>query len=149
MHKLYIKPLNTLQYDYTERANHPDDAGCDLYVQTKTVCPAGKVTFLKYQIACEMVVRVRMINVAYLLVPRSSISKTPLRMANSVGIIDKTYRGEIMSAVDNISNEDYVVEQGTRLFQIVLPSLEEFAVQKVEFLSDTKRGTDGFGSTGV
>ena len=40
---------------------------------------------------------------SYMLVPRSSISKTPLRMANSIGIIDAGYRGEIMAAVDNIS----------------------------------------------
>jgi len=82
------------------------------------------------------------------LYPRSSISKTPLRLANSIGIIDSGYRGNIMAAVDNISDEPYQVQKGQRLFQICGRYLEPIELQLVEELSDTERGNGGFGSTG-
>jgi len=168
MYKLYVKPLRHLNYDYSERANHPEDAGMDLYVQHRTLYPSNEVTFIKHEIQCEMshaytktdfrpvaspyclekIEEVIHKNVSYLLVPRSSIAKTPLLMANSIGIIDAGYRGEIIGAVYNTSKEDYVVEAGTRLFQIVLPSLEPFDVEIVSDLSETVRGEGGFGSTG-
>jgi len=87
-------------------------------------------------------------NCSYQLVPRSSIWRTPLRQSNNIGIIDAGYRGHIMVPVDNISNDDYVVKRGERLFQIVHPSLEPIKVELVEELSETERGSGGFGSTG-
>ena len=83
-----------------------------------------------------------------MLLPRSSISKTPLRLSNSVGLIDSGYRGVIQAPVDNISDEDYVIEEGTRLFQIVNSPLETFKdIEIVDTLGDTDRGEGGFGST--
>jgi len=86
-------------------------------------------------------------NCSYYLYPRSSISKTPLRMSNSTGIIDAGYRGNIIAKLDNISNEEYKIEKGTRLFQICSPSLDEIELKVVDKLSITTRGTGGFGST--
>ena len=83
----------------------------------------------------------------YMLVPRSSISKTPLRMSNCIGIIDPGYRGEIMAKVDNLSAEDFQIKRGERLFQIVLPILKSFNIGLVDSLSETTRDTGGFGST--
>lgn len=98
--------------------------------------------------------------IGYYLYPRSSIVKTPFRMANSVGIIDAGYRGEIMAVVDNIdaANNDMKVcierhmPPMSRVFQICAPSLEPFFVRIVEHeceLGVTERGSGGFGSTGV
>jgi dUTPase len=98
--------------------------------------------------------------VGYYLYPRSSIVKTPFRMANSVGIIDAGYRGEIMGVVDNIdaANNDTntclekYMPPLSRVFQICAPSLEPFFVRIVEHESElgvTERGSGGFGSTGV
>jgi dUTPase len=98
--------------------------------------------------------------VGYYLYPRSSIVKTPFRMANSVGIIDAGYRGEVMGVVDNIdaANNDMKVcierhmPPMSRVFQICAPSLEPFFVRIVEHESElgvTERGSGGFGSTGV
>ena len=98
--------------------------------------------------------------VGYYLYPRSSIVKTPFRMANSVGIIDAGYRGEVMGVVDNIdaANNDIKVcierhmPPMSRVFQICAPSLEPFFVRIVEHESElgvTERGSGGFGSTGV
>ena len=83
-----------------------------------------------------------------MLVPRSSIWRTSLRQANSIGIIDAGYRGHIMVPVDNISNEDYIIKPGERLFQIVHPLLKPIEVELTDTLSETERGSGGFGSTG-
>lgn len=96
----------------------------------------------------------------YYLYPRSSIVKTPFRLANSVGIIDSGYRGEIMAVIDNINSnihdisaclERYMPEM-SRMFQICSPTLEPFMVRIVETeeeLGSTERGSGGFGSTGT
>ena len=75
-------------------------------------------------------------------------AKTPLRLSNSVGIIDSGYRGNIIGIVDNLSDEDFIVEPGTRLFQICSPVLDSITFQIVNSLSDTSRGGGGLGSTG-
>jgi dUTP pyrophosphatase len=85
---------------------------------------------------------------AFRIVPRSSIYKTPLRMSNSEGIIDASYRGEIKIRVDNISNYFYNIKKGDRLFQAVAPSLEKIHVNIVNSLDETLRNDKGFGSTG-
>ena len=81
--------------------------------------------------------------------PRSSISKTPIRLCNSVGLIDAGYRGEIMAAVDNIKQEDYTISVGQRLFQIVAMDGSPLSFELVDELSSTSRGAGGFGSTGT
>ena len=86
---------------------------------------------------------------SYMLVPRSSISKTPLRMSNSIGIIDSGYTGEIMAMVDNHSDEVYKIEAGTRIFQIIHPKLKTFKIELVDELDETDRNDGGFGSTDV
>ena len=86
---------------------------------------------------------------SFFLMPRSSISKTPLRLSNSIGLIDAGYRGELQAPLDNISDENYLVKAGTRLFQIVNPDLSTFSsINIVDKLSETDRGEGGFGSTG-
>tara|TARA_E500000178_G_scaffold333139_1_gene367721 strand:+ start:7220 stop:7663 length:444 start_codon:yes stop_codon:yes gene_type:complete len=83
----------------------------------------------------------------YMLVPRSSISKTPLRLANSIGIIDKNYTGKVLVKIDNISDSDFILESGKCYFQIIAfdGNLPTFNI--VENLYTTSRGSGGFGST--
>jgi len=82
---------------------------------------------------------------AYYLYPRSSISKTSFRLANSVGIIDRGYRGNLGAYFDC---KDGMVEMGERLVQLCSPTLDPFYVISTDSLSFTERGTNGFGSTG-
>ena len=91
---------------------------------------------------------------AYYLYPRSSISKTPMRLSNSVGIIDKGYRGPITAMVDIVDStvQNYSVSVLERYFQICHPSLNFFKVIMVnskEELGITERNEGGFGSTGI
>ena len=132
---------------YKDRTTTYDgDAGMDLYCPYQVIVEPGETHLIKMGIACEMTDEY--LPVSFMLAPRSSISKTPLRMSNSIGIIDSGYRGEIMASVDNISNEDYMITPGQRLFQIVHPTLYPFNTDVVEELSETERGDGGFGSTG-
>ena len=93
------------------------------------------------------------------LTPRSSISKTPLMMANSEGIIDLGYRGPLIAAVRNLSAEPYTIKAGHALFQLVSSDLSppEYEVldpvdsRTAEYFGEgaTVRGAGGFGSTGA
>jgi len=91
---------------------------------------------------------------AYYLYPRSSISKTTLRMSNSLGIIDSGYRGEITAVVDNVDKDSWCsikLNAMERYFQLCHPSLMPFRVvmvDNIEELGITARGDGGFGSTG-
>lgn len=84
---------------------------------------------------------------SWLVFPRSSISKTPLRLANSIGLIDAGYRGEIIACLDNIKKEPYTVRTGDRLLQAVSFSGEPILLKIVKELDATTRGEGGFGST--
>jgi dUTP pyrophosphatase len=123
------------------------NSGFDLFVPHRIVFPPRTVTPVDHYVQA-------MTNpntVGFWLLPRSSISKTPLRLANSIGLIDPNYRGHLIAALENTSDKEYVVEAGTRLMQIALPSLEPFNVTwSVDPLSKegSSRGAGGFGSTG-
>jgi dUTP pyrophosphatase len=91
---------------------------------------------------------------AYYVYPRSSISKTPLMLANHVGIIDSGYRGNLLAALRKLPSGEsrpYVVEKHTRLFQICHPTLCPVYVVLVDEseLNSSERGEGGFGSTGA
>ena len=129
------------------------DSGVDLISTEDIVIEKFKTGTLNFNVKCQMIKDDKNDSsyYPYYLYPRSSISKTPLIMANSVGIIDKEYRGNIMAKVRNIpfdDNEDYLVKAGTRLFQICSPDLSPLKVVIVNELSETSRGEGGFGSTG-
>lgn len=84
--------------------------------------------------------------------PRSGMSaKTNIRVANAPGTIDSNYRGEIGVIVDNIGNDEYYINVGDRIAQLVLskvPTIRWFPVENIEALGETNRGAGGFGSTG-
>lgn len=124
------------------------DAGLDLYCPGDLTIPPHETGKIDLKIQCEGLSDNSDRNICYYLYPRSSISKTPLRLANSVGIIDAGYRGNLMAVVDNISDEAYHIQKGQRLFQICGPCLEPIHLKLVEELSDSERGNGGFGSTG-
>ena len=149
---LCIKPLDDdLVPLYSYRLNYTDDAGVDLYCPETITVKARSQGKIDFKIQCEMTNvqnKDKLEYYSYLLVPRSSIVKTPLRMSNSIGIIDKLYRGNIMAFVDNISDSDYTIEKGTRLFQIIKGDLQPLTITIVDKLSYTERGEGGFGSTG-
>ena len=131
------------------------DAGFDLYAPSKEDIidfPFLSVTKLDFKIKCSAVMykKSKTFNTGYYMYPRSSISKTSLRLANSTGLIDAGYRGILIAMMD--SDEAYIGKKFDRYIQICAPSLVPIIVEIVDRLEDlgeeTERGTGGFGSTG-
>ena len=160
---LQLKPENdNIMMMYVDHATyHSGDSGLDLFFPEDINIPPKETVIIDLQIQCEGLKDISdydsdpdsesepdLRDISYYLYPRSSISKTPLRMANSVGIIDAGYRGNIKVAVDNISDKGYTVSKGQRLFQICAPDLGPIDLELVEELSASSRGQSGFGSTG-
>lgn len=82
--------------------------------------------------------------------PRSGLAfKKGITVLNSPGTIDADYRGEVGVILINLSNEDFTVEDGERIAQLVFAKHKQAKFKVVEFLSETERGEGGFGSTGV
>lgn len=82
--------------------------------------------------------------------PRSGLAaKNGITVLNAPGTIDADYRGEIGVILVNLSNDNFVVNDGERIAQLVIAKHERVEWDDVDVLSETKRGAGGFGSTGV
>ena len=82
--------------------------------------------------------------------PRSGLAaKNQISVLNTPGTIDADYRGELKVILINLSNKSFIVEKGLRIAQMVLCPVVKANLREVESLEDTKRGSGGFGSTGV
>ena len=129
------------------------DAGFDLYLPTNynettnaydttlVFKNDGNVKNVDFKIKCSAKMYSspdREHNTSYYIFPRSSISKGRLRLANSVGIIDAGYRGNLISMFDLTTNisEDYIVNKHDRLIQICAPSLVPIIVEIVDTVDD-------------
>ena len=135
-----------------------DNAGFDLHCSDDTFV-GTTTTFIPFEITVRLVKVEAMPNGQsdeylktdshFWLVPRSSIYKTGLMMANSVGVIDSTYRGVLCAPVVSIGNNATGFVKGERHFQIVAPDMGRIEmVYRVNSLPETARGEGGFGSTG-
>lgn len=140
------------------------DAGFDLFCPNDEYILDGLLGYkINHKIKCSMN-KISVVNneyvskpVGYYLYPRSSTgTKTPLRLSNSVGIIDSGYRGNIIAVFDNKNNpssESWCVSKGGRVVQLCPPDLSYPILVKVvredSELGITSRGSGGFGSTGV
>jgi dUTP pyrophosphatase len=152
--KLLVRPLtDELRAVYYGHSSYNEgDSGLDLFFPEDVVLQYGDCGVkVDLGIQCEGLDDSTDKNISYYLYPRSSISKTPVRMSNSVGIIDSGYRGNIIVALDHIDPnvKEFTIQKGTRLFQICGPSLDPISLEVVGSLSDTERGNGGFGSTGA
>ena len=82
--------------------------------------------------------------------PRSGLAlKHGITCLNTPGTIDSDYRGEVKVILANLGDEDFVINTGDRIAQIVVAPVTQGVMVEVEALDDTERGTGGFGSTGV
>jgi dUTP pyrophosphatase len=138
------------------------DAGFDLFAPEVQIFMNDKVNKLDTKVSCsaEMISRdifnplnVRMVHTGYCMYPRSSISKSHIRLANNVGIIDAGYRGHLMGMFDVIYKDTSTINKYDRYLQICAPDLCPILITMVETKEDlgekTIRGDGGFGSTGL
>ena len=135
--------------DNVRSHNYKSDSGFDLYCPNDIVIPAMSIGF-KLDLQVKLMLTDENGNgKPFMLVPRSSMgAKTPLRLSNSIGIIDKDYRGNIIGLIDNLSKDYFIAKKGDRLLQIV--PFNGDGVGSVSFgtVNETVRGTSGLGSTG-
>lgn len=82
--------------------------------------------------------------------PRSGLAiKHGITVLNTPGTVDNDYRGEIKVILINLGEEDFKIERGDRIAQLVIASVEQVEFKEVESLTESERGSNGFGSTGV
>ena len=127
------------------------NSGFDLFVPKSTDVLNYNATMISMDVKCEMIDN-NGESCGYFMFPRSSLSKTPLMLANHTGIIDSGYRGNLIGAFRNLNASNYyTVDKDVKLLQVCHPSLCPVyvtLVDETEF-SVTSRGTGGFGSTGL
>jgi dUTPase len=147
-------PQQRLALQQVVNSYRPTDSGVNLPLLTAVVpTTKGKAAKLSSQIYGAVSSAVGGPS-PFLILPRSSTgSKTPLRLANSVGLIDEGYRGELIVCVDNHSDFEFVIPEGGLFFQLCAQDYVPFVkVVLVDSLNDLpaprdNRGAGGFGST--
>ncbi len=122
-------------------------AGIDLYacIDEPITIASGNTAKIPSGIACEF-------PKGYfgLVVPRSSVgAKRRLKLANTAGIIDNSYRGEILMIFANENKIPQTINPGERLAQMILLPYVTYNIVETDSLSETERGEGGFGSTGI
>jgi dUTP pyrophosphatase len=163
--KVYVdSPDNELKNKYSEaidkhnlkifnNINHID-AGFDLLNPETKQFTSGQANKLDYKIivSAKMIKKNNSHYTGFYMYPRSSISKTNLRLANNVGIIDAGYRGHLIGMFDLINTQLININQFDRYLQICAPGLIPIIVELVDSIDElgeeTTRGDGGFGSTG-
>lgn len=123
---------------------HSDDAAYDLRSRIDLTIDPGKVALVPTGLTLELPVgyeaQVR---------PRSGLAlKSGIGVLNGPGTIDAGYRGEVGSILFNFSNRPFEIRRGDRISQMVIAKLADVHLESVEQLSESARGTGGFGSTG-
>lgn len=123
---------------------HATDAGADVFALEKVVLKPHTTQLVRTGIAVAIPagyeIQIR---------PRSGLSlKTPLRVANSVGTVDSSFRGEIKVIIENTGNLTQTIEAGDRIAQMLIAPTPMIKWEEVDELDETDRGTGGFGSTG-
>ena len=152
--KLFIKSNDQIMVNKYHKAvlkhnkqSHNPNAGFDLFLPFGVVSEED-VQLIDLKVIAAMYKHNK--RISYYLYPRSSIYKTNFRLANSVGIIDSGYTGNIKIALDSIGDGESL--KYDRLVQVCNPYLEHFEIEIVEsdsiLLRETGRGKGGFGSTG-
>lgn len=144
--------LNNELYDlYITNKNKRNnkDAGLDLYIPENMVVPGKSISYkIGLRIKASGYINDELSS--YHIFPRSSMgAKTPLRLCNSIGLVDEEYTGELFIFVDNISENDYIIEKHSRLVQLVGPNHEYCDIEIVDNLENTNRNEKGIGSSGI
>ena len=122
---------------------HPDDAGMDIFSAEETVIKAGEIKSVRTGIKMEL--------------PECFVGlvwdKSGLALKNGIktmaGVIDSGYRGEIGIVLANLSDQDYKIEKGQKIAQMLVQKVERAEIEETKNLNETSRGAGGFGSTGL
>ena len=124
---------------------HDTDAGFDLYSPIGVNISVGATVTIPTKLAISLPE-----NTVGLIYPRSSLgTRHGIVLANTVGVIDSGYRGEIMLVVTNHGDSPYTIHSGDRVAQLIVTPYYAPKVIEVNELDATDRGAGGFGSSGI
>ena len=141
--KIPVQPSDAMFH--LPRHAHPGDAGADLTAAEGTVIAPGERSLVGTGLAVAIPD-----GHAGLVMPRSGLAiREGVTVVNAPGLIDAGYRGEVKVALINHGTEEFVVERGDRIAQLVIVAVPEVEFIAVESLETSARGEGGFGSTGV
>ncbi|MBQ7008654.1 MAG: dUTP diphosphatase [Ruminococcus sp.] len=143
---LRIKKLNE-NAEIPKRATN-GSAGYDLCacIEEDVVIKKGQIVKIPTGISAEINTN----EAALMIYARSGLaSKNGVTLVNCVGVVDSDYRGEIVVPLINLGNDDYIIEKGARIAQLVVTPVILPEIEEVSELGDTDRGSGGFGSTGI
>jgi dUTP pyrophosphatase len=142
--KINIKMLAGCE-DLVPQRQHISDSGFDLKSREELLLRAGEIAlvptglFLELPLYYEAQVR-----------PRSGLAaRSGITVLNSPGTVDAGYRGEVQAILINHSKEDFKINRGDRIAQMVIQKIPEVELVVIEDLSESDRGEGGFGSTGL
>lgn len=146
------------KYERQIEERNPSDAGFDLYIpDDHHLFKASTSHCIDHKVQIEYINESQPYSASWdslvniikplhiLMIPRSSMAKTTIRLSNSLGLIDSGYRGNLKAFVDNLGHE-LDIDKGTSLFQLIVG--EDCHVEIVKELTPTLRAEKGFGSTG-
>ena len=130
--------------NFCPKKAHPDDAGYDLCSRIDVEIAPMSGTAVPVGFAMELPsgyeAQIR---------PRSGLAaKHHITVTNSPGTVDANYRGEIKAILYNLGKEPFIIQRGDRIAQMIICKLPEVELKEVAALSESDRGTGGFGSTG-
>lgn len=129
---------------YVPAYAHETDAGLDLKAVQDYVVPAHGSVMVRT--GCHVELPSGCFGIQ---APRSGLGSRGITMRNAIGVIDNGYRGEILCALWNTTDEEFRVAKGDRICQLVVLPYVRCDIDPAESLSDSDRGADGYGSTGV
>ena len=121
--KIPVQPSDAMYHE--PRFSHPGDAGADLTASEAAVIPAGERALIGTGFAVA------------------------IPDGHAPGLIDSGYRGEVKVALINHGSDEFVIERGDRIAQLVIVAVPAVEFVEVDDLAASERGTGGFGSTGV
>ncbi len=138
--------LKMVSKDFKPEYHTAGAAGFDLYCNNEEKIIAKPNEVVKVPTGIRVAIPEGYFGAIY---PRSSSGiKNRISLANTVGIIDSDYRGEIIVFLVNNSDRDFVIEKGDRLVQMVIQPYARVDIKIVDELDETERGEGGIGSTG-
>ncbi|WP_040210513.1 dUTP diphosphatase [Clostridium polynesiense] len=145
MHNLELKVLRIHENAVIPNYAHPGDAGLDLYSVEEVIIKPGKSALISTGIKIELPP-----NTEAQVRPRSGLAlKYSLTVLNTPGTIDEGYRGEIKVILINHGIENFKVEKGMKIAQMVVAPVYPVKVTEVQDISETMRSEKGFGSSGL
>lgn len=163
---IYLTPENESEKDFDDLKNfyenhgfyHKGDSGIDIFFTTHYELKTNSISNrLSLGTKCQIIDNSSNTPLSYFLMPRSSISKTGMRMCNSIGLVDASYKNSLLVYVDYISDKQMNIAPGDRYFQLVIPDqmrcphlydIDIKVVRNFKSIKNTKSTRNGgFGST--